>query len=119
MLFLCAATSFQETRVQFSVNMTEMITKLMEVSRNAFGQWREQEGAWSMRQFEILSKMLGNKLMLGDACPELMEVSYKRALENISLTTRGLHNYLDATLGAVVAFGKDSRRCVAICLPCG
>lgn len=54
--------------------MTEMITKLMEVSRNAFGAWRENEGVWSMRQFESLSKLLGNKIMLGDAPPELFEV---------------------------------------------
>lgn len=56
--------------------MTEMITKLMEVSRNTFGQWREHEGVWSMRQFEVLSKLLGNKVVLGDASPELFEVSY-------------------------------------------
>lgn len=55
--------------------MTEMITKLMEVSRNAFGLWREAEGVWSMRQFEALSKLLGNKIMLGDAPPELFDVS--------------------------------------------
>lgn len=64
----------QESRVQFAVNMTEMITKLLEVSRNAFGAWREHEGIWSMRQFESLSKLLGNKVMLGDAPPELFEV---------------------------------------------
>ncbi|XP_059053982.1 dynein regulatory complex subunit 3-like [Achroia grisella] len=68
----------EESRVQFSVNMTEMITKLMEVSRNAFGAWRENEGVWSMRQFESLSKLLGNKIMLGDAPPELFEIMMDR-----------------------------------------
>ncbi|XP_013190894.1 dynein regulatory complex subunit 3 [Amyelois transitella] len=68
----------EESRVQFSVNMTEMITKLLEVSRNAFGAWRETEGLWSMRQFESLSKLLGNKIMLGDAPPELFEVMMDR-----------------------------------------
>ncbi|XP_075978515.1 dynein regulatory complex subunit 3-like [Anticarsia gemmatalis] len=70
----------EESRVQFSVNMTEKITKLLEVSRNAFGAWREHEGIWSMRQFETLSKYLGNKIMLGDACPELYEVMMDRDL---------------------------------------
>ncbi|XP_026499077.1 dynein regulatory complex subunit 3-like [Vanessa tameamea] len=68
----------EESRVQFAVNMTEMITKLLEVSRNAFGAWREHEGMWSMRQFEALSKLLGNKIMLGDAPPELFEVMMDR-----------------------------------------
>ncbi|XP_052755007.1 dynein regulatory complex subunit 3 [Galleria mellonella] len=68
----------EESRVQFSVNMTEMITKLMEVSRNAFGAWRENEAVWSMRQFESLSKLLGNKVMLGDAPAELFEVMMDR-----------------------------------------
>ncbi|XP_045766707.1 dynein regulatory complex subunit 3-like isoform X1 [Maniola jurtina] len=70
----------EESRVQFAVNMTEMITKLLEVSRNAFGAWREHEGMWSMRQFEALSKLLGNKVMLGDAPPELFEVMMDRDL---------------------------------------
>ncbi|XP_028029107.1 dynein regulatory complex subunit 3-like [Bombyx mandarina] len=70
----------EESRVQFSVNITEMITKLLEVSRNAFGAWREQEGVWSMRQFEALSKLLGNKLILGDVPPELFEVMMDRDL---------------------------------------
>lgn len=64
----------QESRVQFSVNMTEKITKLLEVSRNSFGAWREQEAVWSTRQYESLNKMLGNKIMLGDAPPDLYEV---------------------------------------------
>ncbi|XP_045450916.1 dynein regulatory complex subunit 3-like [Melitaea cinxia] len=68
----------EESRVQFAVNMTEMITKLLEVSRNAFGAWREHEGMWSMRQFEALSKLLGNKIMLGDVPPELFEVMMDR-----------------------------------------
>ncbi|CAG9561376.1 unnamed protein product [Danaus chrysippus] len=68
----------EESRVQFAVNMTEMITKLLEVSRNAFGAWREHEGMWSMRQFETLSKLLGNKVMLGDAPPELFEIMMDR-----------------------------------------
>lgn len=55
--------------------MTEMVTKLLEVSRNAFGSWREHEGVWSTRQFEVLSKYLGNKIMLGDTSPELFDVS--------------------------------------------
>ncbi|XP_039755667.1 dynein regulatory complex subunit 3-like [Pararge aegeria] len=70
----------EESRVQFAVNMTEMITKLLEVSRNAFGAWREHEGMWSMRQFEALSKLLGNKVLLGDAPPELFEVMMDRDL---------------------------------------
>ncbi|OWR55525.1 dynein regulatory complex subunit 3-like [Danaus plexippus] len=68
----------EESRVQFAVNMTEMITKLLEISRNAFGAWREHEGMWSMRQFETLSKLLGNKVMLGDAPPELFEIMMDR-----------------------------------------
>ncbi|KAJ0178160.1 hypothetical protein K1T71_005983 [Dendrolimus kikuchii] len=68
----------EESRVQFSVNMTEMITKLLEVSRNAFGAWREHDGVWSMRQFETLSKLLGNKLLLGDVCAELFEIMMDR-----------------------------------------
>ncbi|XP_050351560.1 dynein regulatory complex subunit 3-like [Nymphalis io] len=68
----------EESRVQFAVNMTEMITKLLEVSRNAFGAWREHEGMWSMRQFEALSKLLGNKIMIGDVPPELFEVMMDR-----------------------------------------
>ena len=61
--------------------MMEMITKLLEISRNAFGAWREHEGMWSMRQFETLSKMLGNKVALGDVPPELFEVYYSRLYE--------------------------------------
>ncbi|CAH0729933.1 unnamed protein product, partial [Brenthis ino] len=68
----------EESRVQFAVNMTEMITKLLEVSRNAFGAWREHEGMWSMRQFETLSKLLGNKVILGDIPKELFEVMMDR-----------------------------------------
>ncbi|CAB3247675.1 unnamed protein product [Arctia plantaginis] len=68
----------EESRVQFAVNMTEKITKLLEVSRNAFGAWREHDGTWSMRQFETLSKHLGNKNMLIDASPELYEAMMDR-----------------------------------------
>ncbi|VVD03260.1 unnamed protein product [Leptidea sinapis] len=70
----------EESRVQFAVNLTEMITKLLEASRNAFGAWREHEGIWSMRQFETLSKLLGNKVMLGDAPPALFEIMMDRDL---------------------------------------
>ncbi|KAF9806727.1 hypothetical protein SFRURICE_011431 [Spodoptera frugiperda] len=70
----------EDARVQFSVNMTEMVTKLLEVSRNAFGSWREHEGVWSTRQFEVLSKYLGNKIMLGDTSPELFDVMMDRDL---------------------------------------
>ncbi|KAH9641689.1 hypothetical protein HF086_005135 [Spodoptera exigua] len=66
----------EDSRVQFSVNMAEKVTKLLEVSRMAFGAWREHEGVWSTRQFEVLSKYLGNKVMLGDASPELFDVSH-------------------------------------------
>ncbi|KAJ8713615.1 hypothetical protein PYW07_013985 [Mythimna separata] len=68
----------EDSRVQFAVNMTEKITKLLEMSRNAFGAWREHEGVWSMRQFEVLSKHLGNKVMLGDASPELYSAMMDR-----------------------------------------
>lgn len=66
----------QESRVQFSVNMTEKVTKLLEVSRNAFGAWREHEAVWSSRQYESLNKMLGNKILLGDAPLDLYEVHF-------------------------------------------
>ncbi|CAH0584433.1 unnamed protein product [Chrysodeixis includens] len=68
----------EDSRVQFAVNMTELVTRLLEVSRTAFGAWREHEGVWSTRQFEILSKYLGNKVMLGDASRELMDVMMDR-----------------------------------------
>ncbi|CAG4962699.1 unnamed protein product [Colias eurytheme] len=88
----------EESRVQFSVNMTEMITKLLEVSRNAFGAWREHEGIWSMRQFETLSKLLGNKVMLGDAPPELFEVMMDRdAMMNLVAQSSDNHmRFIDA-----------------------
>ncbi|KAG7295915.1 hypothetical protein JYU34_021005 [Plutella xylostella] len=70
----------EESRTQFAVNMTEMITKFLEHSRNAFGQWREVEGVWSMRQYETLSKMLGNNVLLGDVSPELLEIMMDRDL---------------------------------------
>ncbi|PZC75733.1 dynein regulatory complex subunit 3 [Helicoverpa armigera] len=70
----------EDSRVQFSVNMTEMVTKLLESSRMAFGAWREHESVWSTRQFEVLSKYLGNKIMLGDASPELFDVMMDRDL---------------------------------------
>ncbi|CAH0694009.1 unnamed protein product [Spodoptera exigua] len=70
----------EDSRVQFSVNMAEKVTKLLEVSRMAFGAWREHEGVWSTRQFEVLSKYLGNKVMLGDASPELFDVMMDRDL---------------------------------------
>ncbi|CAK1544955.1 unnamed protein product [Leptosia nina] len=88
----------EESRVQFSVNMTEMITKLLEISRNAFGAWREHEGMWSMRQFESLSKLLGNKVMLGDAPPELFEVMMDRdAMMNLVAQSSDNHmRFIDA-----------------------
>ncbi|KAL4712059.1 hypothetical protein ACJJTC_003726 [Scirpophaga incertulas] len=70
----------EESRVQFAVNIAEMITQLMEESRNAFGAWRESEGVWSMSQFESLSKNLGKKNMLGDVPLELHEVMMDRDL---------------------------------------
>ncbi|XP_049874456.1 dynein regulatory complex subunit 3-like [Pectinophora gossypiella] len=68
----------EESRIQFSVNMADMITKLLEHARNAFGSWREHEAVWSMRQFEALSKLLGNKILLGDVPAELFEVMMDR-----------------------------------------
>ncbi|XP_026746550.1 LOW QUALITY PROTEIN: dynein regulatory complex subunit 3-like [Trichoplusia ni] len=68
----------EDSRVQFAVNMTELVTKLLEASRTAFGAWREHEGVWSTRQFEILSKYLGNKVMLGDASRELFDIMMDR-----------------------------------------
>ncbi|XP_045526239.1 dynein regulatory complex subunit 3-like [Pieris brassicae] len=88
----------EESRVQFSVNMTEMITKLLEVSRNAFGAWREHEGMWSMRQLDALSKLLGNKILLGDAPPELFEAMMDRdAMMNLVAQSSDNHmRFIDA-----------------------
>ncbi|XP_063623655.1 dynein regulatory complex subunit 3-like [Cydia splendana] len=83
----------EESRTQFSVNMTEKITKLLEVSRNAFGVWREIEGIWSMRQFESLSKLLGNKVLLGDAPPDLFEIMMDRdAMMNLVAQSADNHS---------------------------
>ncbi|XP_022830342.1 dynein regulatory complex subunit 3-like isoform X1 [Spodoptera litura] len=88
----------EDSRVQFSVNMTEMVTKLLEVSRMAFGSWREHEGVWSTRQFEVLSKYLGNKIMLGDASPELFDVMMDRdLLMNLVAASSDTHmRFIDA-----------------------
>ncbi|KAI8426087.1 hypothetical protein MSG28_005046 [Choristoneura fumiferana] len=101
----------EESRVQFSVNMTEMITKLMEVSRNAFGAWREIEGIWSMRQFETLSKLLGNKVMLGDAPPELFEIMMDRdAMMNLVAQSSDNHSrFIDAREDLLVTRANDWR----------
>ncbi|GBP79774.1 Dynein regulatory complex subunit 3 [Eumeta japonica] len=64
----------EETRVQLGVNLSEKIAKLLEVSRNAFGQWRELESTWSMSQFDIVSRLLGIKLTLFEDTSALMEV---------------------------------------------
>ncbi|XP_028158558.1 dynein regulatory complex subunit 3 [Ostrinia furnacalis] len=101
----------EESRVQFSVNMTEMITKLMEVSRNAFGAWRENEGVWSMRQFESLSKLLGNKIMLGDAPPELFEIMMDRdAMMNLVAQSSDNHmRFIDAREDLLVTRANNWR----------
>ncbi|KAL0871762.1 hypothetical protein ABMA27_004260 [Loxostege sticticalis] len=101
----------EESRVQFSVNMTEMITKLMEVSRNAFGAWRENEGVWSMRQFESLSKLLGNKVMLGDAPPELFEIMMDRdAMMNLVAQSSDNHmRFIDAREDLLVTRANNWR----------
>ncbi|XP_041987235.1 dynein regulatory complex subunit 3-like [Aricia agestis] len=70
----------EESRIQFGVNITEMITKLLESARGAFGAWREHEGLWSMRQAEALSKLLGNRVLLGDVQPQLLEAMMDRDL---------------------------------------
>lgn len=74
-LLLTCSCVVQESRTQFAVNLTEMITKLLEVSRGAFGSWRESELVWSTRQSDHLAKLVGNKVLLGDATPELYEVT--------------------------------------------
>ncbi|KAJ8715983.1 hypothetical protein PYW08_013268 [Mythimna loreyi] len=88
----------EDSRVQFAVNMTEKVTKLLEVARNAFGAWREHEGVWSMRQFEVLSKHLGNKIMLGDASPELYNAMMDRdMLMNLVAASSDNHmRFIDA-----------------------
>ncbi|XP_030020025.2 dynein regulatory complex subunit 3 isoform X1 [Manduca sexta] len=83
----------EESRVQFAVNMTEMVTKLLEVSRNAFGAWREHEGVWTMRQIEALTKLLGNKILLGDAPPELFEAMMDRDMM-MNLVAQSSDNHL-------------------------
>lgn len=77
-----------------------MVTKLMEVARNAFGAWRDHEGLWSMNQFEALSKLLGNKIMLGDAPPELFEVSLQLFVYCVPHTLWKLGRLEDNSLAA-------------------
>ncbi|KAJ2943667.1 hypothetical protein O0L34_g16779 [Tuta absoluta] len=88
----------EESRVQFSVNMTEMISKLLEQSRSAFGAWRDSESVWSTRQYDTLSKLLGNKVMLGDVPPELFEVMMDRdAMLNLVAASSDSHmRFIDA-----------------------
>ncbi|KPI97248.1 PREDICTED: leucine-rich repeat-containing protein 48-like [Papilio xuthus] len=88
----------EESRTQFAVNLTEMITKLLEVSRGAFGSWRESELVWSTRQSDHLAKLVGNKVLLGDATPELFEVMMDReAMMNLVAQSSDNHlRFIDA-----------------------
>ncbi|CAH2039450.1 unnamed protein product, partial [Iphiclides podalirius] len=88
----------EESRTQFAVNLTEMINKLLEVSRGAFGSWRESEVVWSSKQSDALSKLVGNKVLLGDAPPELFEVMMERdAMMNLVAQSSDNHmRFIDA-----------------------
>ncbi|XP_068618661.1 dynein regulatory complex subunit 3-like [Battus philenor] len=88
----------EESRTQFSVNLTEKITKLLEVSRGAFGAWRESEVVWSSKQTDALTKLVGNKVMLGDAPADLFEVMMDRdTLMNLIAQSSDNHmRFIDA-----------------------
>ncbi|CAG4946971.1 unnamed protein product [Parnassius apollo] len=101
----------EESRTQFAVNLTEMVSKLLDESRGAFGAWRESELVWSTRQADTLANMLGNRLLLGDAPPDLVEIMMDRdTMMNVVAQSSDNHiRFIDAREDLLISRANNWR----------